>query len=84
MKRFNAYSVAGKAVLNTLLTSALLLVLSGFTLTTAVSAAELVVNGGFEKPEVPIGTNAFGWMTYYGENQPLGADDDCPDDILFW
>ena len=42
MKRFNANSVAGKAVLNTLLTSALLLILSGFTLTTAVSADELV------------------------------------------
>ena len=75
MKRFDANSVAGKAVLNTLLTSALLLILSGFTLTTAVSAAELIVNGGFE---APIVDPALGWTTYYGENHPLSAGDDCP------
>jgi len=75
MKRFNAKSVAGKAVLNTLLTSALLLILSAFTFTTVASAAELIVNGGFEEPVVDPGLR---WMTYYGKNHPLGADEDCP------
>ena len=84
MKRFNAKSVAGKAVLNTLLTSALLLFLSAFTLTTAVSAADLVVNGGFEEPVVDTD---LGWATYYGENfsgvpdcNPLYIR--CIDDVL--
>jgi hypothetical protein len=81
MKRFNASSIAGKAVLSTLLTSALLLIFSAFTLTTAVSAAELVVNGGFENPVVPTNVRDRGWATYYGVNQPLGTDDDCPVNI---
>ncbi len=76
MKRFNAKSIASKAVLNTLLTSALLLILSAFTLTTAVSAAELVVNGGFEEPIVAVTPGEFGWTTYYGEN--FSGPGDCP------
>ena len=79
MKRFNTNSTAGKAVFNTLLTSALLLVLSAFTLTPTAFAAELIVNGGFENPVVPFGSfGPKGFMTYYGENHPLGADTDCP------
>ena len=77
MKRFNTSSTAGKAVFNTLLTSALLLILSAFTLTTAVSAAELVVNGDFEYPVVDAN---LGWTTYYGENYSLSEADDCPAD----
>lgn len=75
MKRINATRIAGKAVLDTLLTSALFLALTAFTLTTAASAAELIVNGGFEEPVVDLELD---WSTYYGMNQPLGAPDDCP------
>jgi hypothetical protein len=82
MKRFNANSIAGKAVLSILLTSVLLLMLSAFTLTTTASAAELVVNGGFEEPVVPTHALDRGWATYYGSNHPLGAPDDCPADNL--
>ena len=73
MKRFNANSIAGKAVLNTRLTPALLLIISTFTLATAASAANLVVNGGFEDPVVDP---AIGWTTYYGEN--FSGPADCP------
>jgi hypothetical protein len=79
MKRFNTNSTAGKVVLNTLLTSVLLLILSAFTLSTVVSAAELIVNGGFESPVVDTGDPVSGWMTYYGQNKSLGAPDDCPE-----
>jgi hypothetical protein len=72
MKRFNATSVAEKATLSTLLTSVLFLLLSAFTTSTTASAAELITNGGFEYPAVER------WMTFYGENQPLSAADDCP------
>jgi hypothetical protein len=74
MKRFNARSIAGKALLNTLLTSVLLLVLSAFTLTTTASAAELVANGGFE---VPVVNPDYGWATYFGENYS-GSPNYCP------
>jgi hypothetical protein len=76
MKRFNARSIAGKAVLNTLLTSPLLLVLSAFTLTTTASAAELVVNGGFEEPVNPVGASGFSWWTYNGQN--FSGTPNCP------
>jgi len=56
---------------------AILLAFCSLTLTTAVSAAELVVNGGFETPIVDKDLN---WMTYYGENQPLSEPGDCPAD----
>jgi hypothetical protein len=78
MKRFNTNSFAGKGLLSTLLTSILLLALSAITFSTTTSAAELVVNGGFEEPVVPVGPSGFGWATYYGVNQPLDAEDDCP------
>lgn len=59
---------------------AFFLVLSSLTLTGAVSAAELVVNGGFEEPVVEIGLTGFGWETFYGVNQALSEPDDCPAD----
>ena len=73
MKRFNTNSIAGKVVLNTKLTPALLLIISTFTLATAASAANLVDNGGFEEPVVDTD---LGWTTYYGQN--FSGPDDCP------
>lgn len=76
MKRFNTIGTAGKAVLRNMITSTFLLMFFTLTFTTAASAAELVVNGGFEEPVVPVGQDVdFGWMTYYGENYT--GDPDC-------
>jgi hypothetical protein len=79
MNHFKTNGIAGKGILSTQLTSALLLMLSVFTLTTAASAAELVTNGGFEDPVVPTNPDTgFGWMTYYGENFSGPADCTAP------
>jgi len=75
MKRSINFGVAGKAIHRRSFVPAILLVFFSLTLTTAVSAAELVVNGGFEDPIVDTG---LGWTTYYGENQPLSEPGDCP------
>lgn len=77
MKRLSEFGAAGSAGQRYSLVPALLLVLSGFALTTAAPAAELVINGGFEDPIVDP---AVRWMTYYGENQPFSEPDDCPAD----
>ena len=78
MKSFDIDSNAEKSELRFKLTSAFLLILFTLSLTTAASAAELVVNGGFESPVVPMnpGTD-YGWATYYGENYPLTEPGDC-------
>ena len=53
MKRLFNNLVAQIRVINTgLFTSAIVLFLSGFALAPAASAAELIVNGGFEEPVV--------------------------------
>jgi len=75
MKRLINFGVAGKAIHRRRFVPAILLVCISLTLTTAVSAAELVINGSFEKPVVD--TN-LGWATYYGENKPLSEPGDCP------
>ncbi len=77
MKRLFDYSATGTASHRYGLVPALLLVFSSVVLTTAVTAAELVVNGGFEDPVVPVD---LGWATYYGENHALSEPDDCPPD----
>lgn len=77
MKRVNSNSIAVKAVRIVSLTPALLAILSAFILVSAASAAELVVNGGFEEPVVPVAeSSGFGWATYYAENFDGPAD--CP------
>ena len=80
MKRLINFGVAGVASHRFSLIPTTLLVLSSLALTTTVSAAELVINGGFEQPVVTPTIDDFGWMTYYGENQDLGEPDDCPPD----
>ena len=75
MKRLINFGVADKAIHRRSFVPAILLVIFSLTLTTAVSAAELVVNGGFEDPIVDTD---LGWTTYYGENQPLSEPGDCP------
>jgi hypothetical protein len=65
MKSFTIYRVAGRAVRRNKFTQAFLLILLTSTLVTGASAAQLVVNGGFEDPVV---TNPDGWSTYYGQN----------------
>ena len=77
MTRFNKNSISEKIVRYTKLAPALLLVFTTSTLTTAVSAADLVVNGGFEQPVVAVAQPGdFGWATYYGDNYAGPAD--CP------
>jgi hypothetical protein len=66
MKRLFNNLVAQIRVINTsLFISAIVLFLFGFSVAPAVSAAELIVNGGFEEPVV---THERMWSTYYGEN----------------
>jgi len=77
MKRLIDFGAARTANYRYSLVPALLLVLSSVTLITAASAAELIVNGGFEAPVVDPGLD---WMTYYGENHALSEADDCPAD----
>ena len=72
MKSFNIKSVALKASLKGKFVPALLLVLCSFAITTAASAANIVVNGGFEEPIVEDR-----WMTYHGDGYDGGQD--CPD-----
>jgi len=86
MKRFINFGVAGTAIHRRSYVPAILLVFCSLTITTAVSAAELVENGGFENPIVdqnPDPDQNLGWATYYGENLPLSAQGDCPSDNAF-
>ena len=77
MKHVNSNSIATKAVRMAGLMLALSLIFSAFTLAPAASAAELVVNGGFEEPLVTVTEpSGFGWTTYHGENYDGPAD--CP------
>ena len=95
MKRFNICGGAVKAVVRFKFVPVILLVFSTLSFTTTVPAAELVVNGGFEVPDLtdlnifPVGTRAEekGWTTFYGQNYvgPCTADVwevECNDDIL--
>ncbi len=74
MKRFTTKGVVSKTTPTSRLASAFMLILSTFLLATSASAAELVVNGGFE---LPIVDPDLGWTTYYGENYPLSEPGDC-------
>ncbi len=76
MKRFNTSDDASKADSRTKLVSVFLLALCSLTFTTGISAAdgELVVNGGFEAPNLalfPATSRAFskGWTSFYGANK---------------
>jgi len=77
MRGFNAKSVVGRATLHFRLLSVLSLILSTSLFMSAAIAAELIVNGGFEDEPAVVDPD-LGWMTYYGENNPLGAGYDCP------
>ena len=79
MKRSNTVSITGKVALQSRRLLVLLLILSTFIFTTAASAAELVVNGGFEDQPTVVDPD-LGWMTYYGENGPPVPTGDCPAD----
>ena len=73
MKRFNVSGGARKAVRHFKFVPVFLLVLITSMFTVVASAAELVVNGGFEEPDLSTfakGTRAFdkGWTTFYGQN----------------
>jgi hypothetical protein len=86
MKRLIKFGVAGMAIHRRNFMPAILLALCSLTLATAATAAELVTNGGFEEPIVDPNPEAdpnLGWATYYGENLPLNAPDDCPLDNSF-
>ena len=74
MKRFNVNMVVNKATYPNLLTSAIVLFMSGFAFTSAAWSAELVSNGGFEEPVV---TSEKNWTTYFGENYTAGIAT-CP------
>jgi len=77
MKFFYAPGAVVCAARRFKLASVLSLIVFTLTFSSLVSAAELVVNGGFEQPVVDP---ALRWMTLYGENQPLGEPGDCPQD----
>ena len=77
MKFSYAHSAEGGAALGFKLTSAFSLIFFTLTFSSAVYAAELVVNGGFE---LPVVDPDLGWMTYYGQNHPLTEPGDCPQD----
>ena len=76
MKRLISFGVAGTAVHRRYFVPAILLVFCSLTLVTTAPAAELVTNGSFETPVVT--PEELGWATFYGENQPSNAPDDCP------
>jgi len=73
MKRFNVGGIVKKAPRRRTFVSTFLLILSTVILTTSASAAEIVVNGDFEVPDLTTfdpGTRAKdrGWTTFYGQN----------------
>ncbi len=75
MKRFISNIVAVKATFKHTFLSAFLAVLASFALVPIASATdvELILNGGFEYPEV---TSPLGWTTYFGQNYTGGPT--CP------
>lgn len=70
MKRLINFGVAGTADHRHSFVPTALLVFCSLSLAMAASAAELVVNGGFEEPVLPVQPGEFNWFTYTGENSP--------------
>lgn len=83
MKRLINFGVAGTAIYRRYFVPAILLVFCSLTLSTSVSAEQLVVNGGFELPVVP---HEKGWTTYYGQNGEgecvANGEAECNDGML--
>ncbi len=82
MKRFNAKDNAKSNVRCSTFISVFVFTLMTLSATSSVSAAELVINGDFEQPDLttfPDGTRAKdkGWTTFHGQNY-LGL---CTDDL---
>ncbi len=87
MKRFNVGGITKKAPRRSTFISTFILILSTITLTMSASAAELVVNGGFEAPDLNTfdpGTRARdrGWTTFYGQNYTETCTDHLGSDPL--
>lgn len=76
MKRLIDFGVVGMTNHRRRLVPVLLLVSTCLMFSTAVSAAQLVINGGFEEPVVPTEPGEFNWFTYYGKN--FSGPPDCP------
>jgi len=73
MRRLSFRGNAKKATLRSIFISTSLLILSTAIFTTSASADELIVNGGFEEPNLlllPAGSRGFekGWTTFFGQN----------------
>jgi hypothetical protein len=85
MSRFNVKLVVRKAINTSFFTIAITLFISGFSLTPAALAAELVINGDFENPVV---NSPKFWTTYFGQNYTAGiatcplGDTTCNDGTL--